>query len=223
MTVFHDAISMCDISSNRLSTESEGEEANAGGEDGDEGVVVRGNIRIEHAGEEVEGLVLEIGFGERGDEGGVGDDLGVGEGEEERVGFLEEVVFDVGREEGVGEEGVEVEVGEFEEGGMEGEEEGEGGGGVVGGEAERGEEVWESWREWVWNLEGEKKGVASCFMSPPPYMRESAVVVEVWNCNFRLWRNKTDNSVRQKESYRNMMMMMMIVAEGRTRRTTEQE
>lgn len=40
----------------------------------------------EHVEEEVEGLVFSVGLGEGGDEGGVGDDGGGREGEEDAVG-----------------------------------------------------------------------------------------------------------------------------------------
>jgi len=58
-----------------------------------------------HAEEEMERVVLAV-LGEEGDEGGVGDDVGGREGEEEAEGVGEEVEFEVSGDEGVGEMGV---------------------------------------------------------------------------------------------------------------------
>ena len=53
-----------------------------------------------HAEEEMERVVLAV-LGEEGDEGGVGDDVGGREGEEEAEGVGEEVEFEVSGEMGV--------------------------------------------------------------------------------------------------------------------------
>ncbi|KAG5060132.1 hypothetical protein JHK87_001161 [Glycine soja] len=53
----------------------------------------------------MERVVMAV-LGEEGDEGGVGDDIGGREGEEEAKGVGEEVEFEVSGDEGVGEMGV---------------------------------------------------------------------------------------------------------------------
>lgn len=70
-----------------------------------------------HVEEEAEGLEFAVGVGEGGDEGGVRDDGGGREGEEEAVGVGEEAEGEIGGEEGGGEMGVVV---VLEEGGVDG-------------------------------------------------------------------------------------------------------
>lgn len=55
--------------------------------------------------EEMERVVMAV-LGEEVDEGGVGDDIGGREGEEEAKGVGEEVEFEVSGDEGIGEMGV---------------------------------------------------------------------------------------------------------------------
>lgn len=70
-----------------LATNGEGREAGAGLEGTGEDEIVGREVEGEHAGEEAEGVVEEVGFGEGRDEDGEGEGVGVGEGEEEEGGI----------------------------------------------------------------------------------------------------------------------------------------